>query len=190
MIVTVAGPSREVTVRRKAKWFGIWVNTDAVDVDAAPSFYAVATTAPWNDVITDTEDLRYKISIPRAIRSVGNTVQDSPSFTEALIRIRTLNGLYLSLPRTVHLSEDTLFSTSIALPANLVEGSYRTRIFLTRHGRVVDEYVTQIGVQKEGLEKFVFNLAHKQPLLYGLLCLIIAVAAGWSASELFRYLRS
>jgi uncharacterized protein (TIGR02186 family) len=141
-------------------------------------------------VITDTEDLRYKISIPRAIRSVDNLVMDSPSFTEALIRIRTLNGLYLVLPGTVRLDQDTLFSTSVALPANLVEGRYRTRIFLTRDGRVVDEYVTEIGVQKEGLEKFVFDLAHKRPLVYGLLCLVIAVAAGWSASEIFRYLRS
>lgn len=190
VIVTVAGPNREITVRRKAKRFGIWINTEAVEVDAAPSFYAVATTAPWGEVITDTEDLRYKISIPRAIRSVGNTVQDSPSFTEALIRIRSLSGLYLALPGTVRLDQNTLFSTSIALPANLVEGSYRTRIFLTRDGRVVDEYVTQIGVQKEGMEKFVFDLAHKRPLIYGLLCLVIAVLAGWSASELFRYLRS
>jgi uncharacterized protein (TIGR02186 family) len=190
VIVTVAGPNREVTVRRKAKRFGIWINTESVEVDAAPSFYAVATTAPWAEVITDTEDLRYKISIPRAIRSVGNLVMDSPSFTEALIRIRTLNGLYLVLPGTVRLDQDTLFSTSVALPANLVEGRYRTRIFLTRDGRVVDEYVTEIGVQKEGLEKFVFDLAHKRPLVYGLLCLVIAVAAGWSASEIFRYLRS
>jgi uncharacterized protein (TIGR02186 family) len=190
VIVTVAGPNREVTVRRKAKRFGIWINTESVEVDAAPSFYAVATTAPWAEVITDTEDLRYKISIPRAIRSVGNTVQDSPSFTEALIRIRSDNGLYLALPGTVRLDQGTLFSTSIALPANLVEGGYQTRIFLTRHGRVVDEYVTNIGVHKEGLEKFVFDLAHKQPFVYGILCLLIAVTAGWSASELFRFIRS
>jgi hypothetical protein len=54
---------------------------------------------------------------------------------------------------------------------------------------VVDEYVTQIGVHKEGLEKFVFDLAHKQPFVYGILCLLIAVTAGWSASELFRFMR-
>jgi uncharacterized protein (TIGR02186 family) len=46
VIVTVEGPQRPVTVRRKARRFGIWVNTDAIEVDAAPTFYAVATTAP------------------------------------------------------------------------------------------------------------------------------------------------
>ena len=37
VIVTVAGPSRPITVRRKEKRFGIWINTDAVEVDHAPS---------------------------------------------------------------------------------------------------------------------------------------------------------
>lgn len=190
VIVTVAGPNRELTVRRKSRRYGLWVNTDAVVVDSAPTFYAVATTAPWEDVITDTEDLRYKISIPRAIRSVGNLVSDSPAFTEALIRIRQGNGQYLSLPRTVTLTEATLFSVRVALPANLTEGEYRTRIFLTRDGRVIDEYVTEIGVEKTGLERAIFQMARRWPLSYGLLCLVIATVAGWGASELFRYIRS
>jgi uncharacterized protein (TIGR02186 family) len=33
VIVTVEGPPRPVTVRRKARRFGIWVNTDAIEVD-------------------------------------------------------------------------------------------------------------------------------------------------------------
>jgi uncharacterized protein (TIGR02186 family) len=177
-------------VRRKARLFGIWLNADSVEVDAAPSFYAVATNAPWEQVITDTEDLRYRISIPRAIRSVGNRVEDSPSFTEALIRIRTRDGVYQTLPSSVRLDEDTLFRTSVALPANLIEGEYTTRVFLTRNGRVLDEYVTQIEVQKAGLERMIYTLAQTQPLIYGILCLAIAVFAGWGASEVFRYLRS
>lgn len=190
VIVTVAGPSFPLTVRRKAKMFGIWINADAVEVDAAPSFYAVATSAPWTESIRDTEDLRYKVSIPRAIRSVGNLVQDSPAFTEALIRIRTASGSYQTLPSTVRIDEGTLFRTSVALPANLTEGTYRTRIFLTRDGRVIDVHATEIEVQKAGLERMLYELAQEQPLLYGLIAIAIAVAAGWGASEVFRYLRS
>ena len=73
VIVAIQGPSEPITVRRKEKRFGIWVNTQSVDVDAAPSFYAVATSAPLDEVLSSTEDLRYKISIPSAIRSVGCT---------------------------------------------------------------------------------------------------------------------
>ncbi|NNJ67196.1 MAG: hypothetical protein HKP54_04090, partial [Boseongicola sp.] len=46
VIVTVQGPQAPITIRRKDKRFGIWVNNAAVEVDAAPSYYAVATSAP------------------------------------------------------------------------------------------------------------------------------------------------
>ncbi|MCR8725966.1 TIGR02186 family protein [Frigidibacter sp. ROC022] len=190
VIVTVEGPSAAVTVRRKARRFGIWVNADSVEVDAAPSFYAVATSAPWDTVISDTEDLRWRISIPRAIRSVGATVSDSQSFTDALIRIRSESGLYQTLPNTVKISEETLFSTAVELPSNLVEGNYRTRVFLTRDREVVDAYESEIEVQKAGLERWLFRLSREQPLAYGVLAIVLAISLGWVASALFRYIRT
>ncbi len=192
VIVTVAGPSTPIMVRRKEKRYGIWINTDAVEVDAAPSFYAVATSGPLNEILKSIEDLRYKISVPRAIRSVGApmTVKNSRLFTEALIRIRSRKGLYQLEEGSVEVDQETLFNTSIALPANLTEGAYTARIFLLRGGNVVAAHEAKIDVQKVGLERWLFNLAHELPLVYGVLSLFIAISAGWGASAIFRYLRS
>lgn len=191
VVITVAGPSRPVTVRRKERVAGIWVNTEAVEIDRAPSFYAVATSGPLRDVLRATEDLRHSVSIPRAIRSVGAPpeVADAAAFTEALIRIRERAGLYAMEEGAVEVTDQTLFSAAIDMPANLTEGAYDTRVFLTRDGAVVAEFDTVIGVQKVGLERFLFTLSREQPLVYGLLSLAIAIAAGWGASAAFRALR-
>jgi len=189
VVVAIAGPSRPATVRRKERRFGIWVNTEAVEVDAAPSFYAVATSGPLDDVLSRVEDLRHRITIPKAIRSVGTGVLDAENFTDALIRIRMREGAYQMLEGGVALDEQTLFRTSIDLPANLTEGDYATRIFLTRGGQVVSEYETVIDVRKVGLERWLFVLSREQPLLYGLMSLAIAIAAGWGASAVFQLLR-
>ena len=121
----------------------------------APSFYAVATTGPLADILSDTEDLRHRITIPRAIRAVGIAAEaeDAPSFTEALIRIRQAPAPTCCPKGAVTLTEDTLFRTDVALPANLTEGDYRVRIFLTRGGQVVDSLERTIDVRKEGLER-------------------------------------
>jgi uncharacterized protein (TIGR02186 family) len=190
VIVTVEGPARPVTVRRKDRRFGIWVNTDAIEVDAAPTFYAVATTDELESVITFTEDLRRRVSIPWAIRAVGTGAADRDAFLDALVRVRTEAGLYQLNEGAVTLRDQTLFDTSIQLPANLVEGDYRTRIFLTRRGEVVDVYSQDIAVRKVGLERWIYNLAYGQPLVYGILSLTIAIAAGWLASAVFRYIRT
>lgn len=188
VVITLAGPSAPVLVRRKERVLGIWVNTDAVEVDEAPSFYAVATSAPFRDVVTEVEDLRYGISIPRVIRSVGapSDVANSETFTEALIRIRAASGLYQILDSQVDIEEETLFRGQITLPAALTEGDYIARIYITRDGLVVDEYETSIAVYKAGLERWLYETSRNQPLLYGLMSLAIAISAGWLASAVFR----
>ncbi len=192
VVVAVSGPASPVMVRRKEKKLGIWVNTDSVLVDSAPSFYAIATSAPFSDVLTDTEDLRYRVSIERAIRSVGAGmhIRGAQDFAEAVIRIRTQDDLYSLRENTVAVDEETLFRTAIDMPANLTEGAYRTRIYLTRGGEVVAQYETTIDVDKVGLELFLYSMSREQPFLYGLMSLAIAIAAGWGASAAFRLLRN
>lgn len=192
VIMTVQGPSVPLTVRRKERKWGIWINADSIEVDSAPAFYAVATSGPFREVLSATDDLRHQISIPRAIRSVGapSNVRDAQSFTRALIRIREANGLYQVHEGAVEVEQQTLFRASVALPANLTEGVYRTRIFLTRGGEVVSQFETPIDVQKVGLERFLFNLSRERPVIYGLMSLVIAIAAGWGAAAAFRIFRS
>jgi uncharacterized protein (TIGR02186 family) len=189
VIITVSGPQVPLNVWRKDRRLGIWVNSEHIEVDAAPSYYAVASSAPLSDVLKDVEDLRYSVSIPRAIRAVGIGIAGGETFIEALVRIRKHEGLYLVLEGAVDLEEDTLFRTSISMPSKLVEGDYAARIFLTRNGLVIDQYDTIIPVYKVGLERWLYQLAHNKPFVYGLMSLLIAVASGWIASAAFASLR-
>ncbi len=192
VIVTVEGPATPVTVRRKGRVAGIWVNNASVRIDSAPSFYAVATTGPLDHILSDTDNLRYGITIERVIRAVGITdeAKRPGEFLLGLLRVRTNEGRYRILQGKVELSEDTLFRTDIVLPANLTEGEYKVRLFLLRDKRVVATQERVIGVRKEGLERFVFNLAQEQPLIYGLVSLLLAAIAGLGASAAFRLLRA
>ncbi|PHQ98745.1 MAG: hypothetical protein COB39_07830 [Marinosulfonomonas sp.] len=192
VIISVAGPSKPVTVRLKEKKVGIWVNSDSVLIDEAPSFYSVATTAPLIEILTDDEDRFHKVSIDRAINSMSAQIQSSGharDFVEALIRIRTDNGLYQVHEGAVELMSDTLFRTSIDLPSNLTAGEYTARILITRDQRVVDMFETKLDIQKVGIERWLYNLAHDNAVYYGLMSLFIAIAAGWLASAVFSYFR-
>lgn len=191
VIITVEGPSRPLTVRKKDRTAGIWINREAVQIASAPSFYAIATTGHLRDILTETENLRHQITIPRAIRAVGiaQQAQNAPEFLEALIRVREAEDRYRLRERSVQFTEATLFRADVVLPSNLTEGLYRVRIFLTRNGQVVDTIERQINVRKEGLERFLFNLSRDQPLIYGLLSLLIAVVAGYGASAAFRFIK-
>ena len=192
VIVTIAGPSVPVTVRRKERRFGIWVNTEGVDIEAAPSYYAVATSANFDDVLSIRENLRHKVSVPSMIETISapETVIDASTYVQALMRIREDAGSFLLMEGAVVIDDETLFRTRIQLPSALIEGAYATRIFLTRDGEVVSEYETSIEVRKVGLERWLFTLSREQPVLYGLMSLAIAIFAGWGASAAFSLLRN
>lgn len=191
VIIAIAGPSSPATLRRKERKFGIWVNAASVDIAAAPSFYAVATTRPFKQVLQPQEDLQHGVSLERHIRAIitPGMKENASKFTEALLRIRREEGVYQMQEGAVTIDQQTLFRASIALPSNLTEGAYRTRIYLTRKGQVVSHFETEIDVRKVGLERFLFNLAQEQATVYGLLSLALAVVAGWLASAIFRLIR-
>jgi uncharacterized protein (TIGR02186 family) len=192
VIITVEGPSEPVVVRRKSRTMGIWVNTSGVVIDRAPSFYAVATSRPLAEILSQTEDLRRRISTRQMIRSVGapTEITDSAAFTDALIRLREAKSLYVLKESSVELKADTLFSTDFDLPADLIEGDYRTRIFLLRGKKLVASAETSIDVRKVGLERWLFDLSREQPVIYGVLAIIMALVAGWAASAAFRLIRN
>lgn len=191
VIITVEGPSTPLVIRRKERRAGIWVNTSAITVDAAPSFYAVATTGPVGEILSGTDDLRFRITLPHAIRAVGSASEanEADAFIEALERIRSADESYRLMEGQVQLVEETLFRTDVTLPANLTEGDYKVRMFIARGGKVMDHMERVIGVRKAGLERTLYVMAHQQPFLYGLISLALAAVAGWAASAGFRLIR-
>jgi uncharacterized protein (TIGR02186 family) len=188
VIITIEGPPAPLVIRKKEKVAGIWLNRGAVEIASAPSFYAVATTGDIGDILSPAEDAKYDVTIPQTIKAVGYSA-DQGQYIAALQRIRAESGSYRLSRDTVLFLRQALFRTDITLPANLVEGLYKVRIFMTRDGQVVDMQESQIDVEKAGLERMLYRLAMDQPLIYGVISLMMAMVAGWGASELFKRLR-
>lgn len=163
-----------------------------MELASAPSFYAVAATAPLERILDPMEDTRERISPLMILRSFAAPVEitDPSEFLEAFSRIRTQERLLQLDQSGVSLQEGVLFRVDFDLPANLTEGDYTARIFLLRDGLVVDRHAEPINVRKVGLERWLFITSREQPLFYGLLALALAAFAGWAAAEVFRIIRS
>lgn len=190
VVVVVEGPGSEITVRKKDKRAGIWINTEAAVLRDVPSFYAIETSRSFSDIVPIEVDRAQRISVPNVIgvsENVGALGEaEVAAFRDAVVRIRSDAGLYAVDEGGVSLSEATLFETRVQLPSNLTEGDYNARIYLMRGGAVVAQHVAQIDVRKVGLERWLYMLAHEHSLIYAFMSLAIAIAAGWGASAAFR----
>jgi uncharacterized protein (TIGR02186 family) len=188
IIIAITGPMAPVIVRKKERHYGIWTNGEPVEVDAAPSFYVVASSGELRDVITWTDDLRYRIGLEHVIKLIDapDWVEDREEYRVAVARVRERQGLYSVLPGAVRILENTLFETRIDLPADLIEGDYTARVFLVRDKQVLDVFSDTIEVRRAPLGRFIYVAAQEHAPLYGAASLALALAAGWLASAFFR----
>lgn len=191
IVVTITGPKETITVRRKQRVAGIWMNTRSIRFDYAPNFYAVATTRPLDEIAAPEVLHRQQIGARNLRLSPGNdqrsaSKEEIATFREALIRRKQAQGLYESKPGKVHLIAGRLFRTQVHFPANLATGTYTAVVYLIRNGRVVHAQTTPLQVGKVGIGAKVYTFAHEQSAYYGIAAIIIAAVAGWLAAAIFR----
>ncbi|MBV9201061.1 MAG: TIGR02186 family protein [Alphaproteobacteria bacterium] len=188
VIVAVRGPEREMTMRRKSRVAGIWVNTQAVTFANVPSFYAVAASRPMADILSPAAAAFYRLGIPN-MKLVAATPAPSvvvDAFRAALERTQLQAGLFVERMGKVDFLGERLFRTTITFPSNVPTGTYLVEVFLVRDKDVVSGQTTPLVVSKVGVDASVSDFATRQPGFYGAIAVLTAVVAGWLASLPFR----
>lgn len=191
VILVVEGPAEPVMVRRKERIAGIWINRHFSIITGAPSFYALGSTAPLEEILDPHVIEIHDIGPDQAVLAPGSTEEgENPEdYRLAAIRIKEANDLYRVQPGSVDLIGKSLFESRVQLPSNITEGDYRVTIMLVRDRFVLDSHTEIIPVRRTGIERWIYRLAQDEPHTYGLLSIFVAIFAGWAASETFRRLR-
>ena len=187
LAVVVRGPSDPITIRKKARVAGIWINTASVRFETAPGFYAVATSAPIKTLVDERNAAIWEIGVDYLQLSpstgYGTQVDD---FTRGLIDLRRRAGLWSEQEGRIGITQNILYQARVAIPASVPVGAYTAEIYLIRHGHVIARSATPITIDKSGFERWVYVAAQTHGLLYGLAAVALALLAGWSAGLVVR----
>lgn len=189
VVVVVRGPDMPVTVRRKERVAGVWMNRRTVRFANVPGFYFVASSRPLSKITSETALQRNGVGFANlAIDQEGPDVPESVAdvFRAAVTRHQRNQGLLAEAPEGVSFRSGALFRTEIDFPAVVPVGEYRVEVHLLREGQFVDAQTLPLFVNKTGIERTIYELAHDSPLLYGVMAVLIALGAGWLASLPFR----
>lgn len=188
LAVVVRSGAVPVTVRKKARVAGIWLNTDAVRFETAPGFYAVATSAPIAKLVDERTAAIYEIGVSNLQLSPasGNSPKETSEFERGLIDLRRRAGLYAEHEGEVGVTQNVLYRARIAIPSAVPVGDYTAEIFLIRRGKVMARSTTPITIDKSGFERWVFVFSRDYRLLYGLTAVVLALLAGWVAGLVVR----
>lgn len=203
VVVVVRGPDGPVRLVKKTRSNGVWLNSRPVLFEGAPGFYMTASTRPLSD-IADFGQLRrlgvgvdhLRINAPEESRTVtrygvrdvvvSRLGEDYLDFRRAVIRLREAAALYDTDPAGVQFVDRGLFRAEVELPAVAPTGRYFAEAWLFQNGEPVSVSNLTLTVEKVGIERDIFEFAHRRPWSYGLLCVLLAAFTGWAASRIFR----
>ena len=184
VVVAVRGPEREMTVRRKSRVAGIWVNTEEMTFAHVPSFYAVAASRPIDEILSPAAAAFYRLGVGNLKLDAQTPARSSmvDAFRAGLERDQEQAGLFVKQSSKVDFLGGRLFRTTISFPANVPTGTYLVEVFLIGDKDVVSGQTTPLVVSKVGVDASVTEFSARQPGFYGAIAVLTAVVAGWLAS--------
>lgn len=191
IVVVLRGPGEDLRVMRKERNFGIWINSAPLEFEDVPSYYAIATSLPLDDIATPQSLAGSGIGLPATLAimaepTVATTERDVSPYLTAIARAGRRDGLYAEAQRGVEVLDGGLFRATISLPPLTPVGNYVADVYLFRDGRAIASRSASLRVEKAGLERFVYEFAHRLPMLYGLICVLLAMLAGYIANVAFN----
>ena len=190
IVVTMQGPRQNQMVRRKSRIAGIWVNRDRLEFRDAPSFFAIAANRKLDDIAAPAVRSQFALGVDHLSLEPANASaysdDEKKAFTDALIRNKQKARLYSQSPGTVTFPGRKLFRTTFSFPANVPPGHYQIEVLQLKNGQVTAAQQSSLQISKVGMEADVFDFANQQSALYGMMAIVIALAAGWLAGVIFR----
>ncbi|MCX7371871.1 MAG: TIGR02186 family protein [Alphaproteobacteria bacterium] len=184
VIIMARGPDLPFTVRRKVQVLGLWFNGPAARYGAVPAFYAVAGTLPAWRLLP--EALRRQYALGLDMLRLTPTGARDPEFRAALVEIKQEAGLWQEDIAPVDIVGGRLFHVNLPLPATIPAGDYTVEVLLVDSRRVAARELLAFRVERVGTAATIADVSRGQPLLYGVICVVLAILAGWLGSMLFR----
>jgi uncharacterized protein (TIGR02186 family) len=188
VIVVLKGPVEPILVREKQKIAGIWMNADSNRFRSAPSYYAVASSAPVRRLVDERTAAIYELGLQDLQLSPGGGALPDKErrFEAGLLDLRKRQGLYAEIPNGVEISEGVLYRARISIPSQVPVGTYTAETFLVSDGKVIAAATKEIEIGKSGFERYVALAARRHGFFYGLAAVMLSLGLGWAAAMAFR----
>lgn len=189
MVSVIRGPDARFTIRQMQKNRLIWTPGPRHAVGPAPGLYLTYSTRPVDDIAPLPLQAEYRLDadyldIPIDARSP--TAENTALFRSAFLSEAETAALYHRRTGGISFKKGALFTIDAGLPANTPVGEYEVAVYLFRNGEMIGSDKTALAVNRAGLERRIYEIAHERPVSYGIFCVALSLLAGWIGSFAFR----
>ena len=188
IIVIVTGPKGLVTVQKKEKILGVWVNTKKVNYINTPKYLSISSNRKIDDILNKKTQKVSEIGLNNLKVRIqpGIKVENEKNWRQALTRNMLKSNLWSVNENSISLNKDSLFRSYLELPSNVITGQFKVKILHYRNSKLVSQQINSINVSKSGISAEIYEIAQNYSTLYGIFAVLLAVLVGWGSNLIFR----
>ena len=100
LVIVIRGPPVDMTVRRKERVFGVWINREQIQLSGMPGYYFLASTRPIDDIATLPTLQRFRLGTANLEANVrgASSPEEAVAFRAAAVRDLKREHLYWESP--------------------------------------------------------------------------------------------
>ena len=188
IIVVVTGPKGLVTIQKKEKVLGVWVNTKKVNYINAPKYLSISSNRNIDKILNQKTQKISEIGLNNLNIRIqpGKRVRSEKEWREALTRNMLKSKLWSLNENSISLNKNSLFRSYLSLPSNVTIGKFEVKILHYRNSKLISKETNTINVSKSGISAEIYNIAQNYSTLYGIFAVLLAVFIGWGTNLVFR----
>ena len=188
IIVVVTGPKGLVTIQKKEKVLGVWVNTKKVNYINAPKYLSISSNRDIDKILNQKTQKISEIGLNNLNIRIqpGKRIRSEKEWREALTRNMLKSKLWSLNENSISLNKNSLFRSYLSLPSNVTIGKFEVKILHYRNSKLISKETNTINVSKSGISAEIYNIAQNYSTLYGIFAVLLAVFIGWGTNLVFR----
>jgi uncharacterized protein (TIGR02186 family) len=184
-LIVVRGPQTEEVFNKKGRLGPIWVNVGKVHISGVPSLFLCFSSTPVASLLTresmDANQLD-QVAI-KAQMIVEPAAMDQEVIRDNYLSLKNQQGFFKVTEGAVNLGvagpEGVPFTLDLPWSKKAPPASYEVSAYECRDGAVVGKIASGLEVREMGFPEKIAGMARNRGYLYGMLCVLVAMIAGF-----------
>lgn len=194
LVIKIASPDGVQKLMRKAKVGGfLWMKVGELAFDNMPSLYLMKSTKKPQDILSNAQIAEHAIGYEALEQGSsieahkGGEVEPHKWFGQ-FFKYMENRQVYNVQDGGIELSQkdgQQNYSSVFPWPYQARPGKYSVSVFSVKDGSVVESASAEVSVEQVGSVKMLYNMAKNNGGMYGVVAIIIALAAGFGVGLVF-----
>lgn len=194
IIVKFSSPAKQAHYRKKGKAGGLlWMNVGELEFNPVSDVYIVYSTQAIPGILSVEEQDKYALGYDafRRIIEVSpvNSEEDKEMWVKEFIKFKEMNKTYGVITDKIETrteNDTKTYSLTLNWPYQAAPQEYTVSVYAVNNNTVQDHMETSFKVEKVGTLNFISNMAFNKAPFYGIISILIALAAGFIVSVIFK----